>query len=101
MFVTLGMGDLLTYRTDFETPYLAASRRYYEAWADRYIEEMCTKEYIGQLALIYSIEKKRASDYLDSSTTPKLIRMLDDILVFGKRYGLYGFVVSTYFRCLL
>eukprot|EP00742_Colponemidia_sp_Colp-10_P012374 GILJ01013887.1.p1 GENE.GILJ01013887.1~~GILJ01013887.1.p1 ORF type:complete len:778 (-),score=125.49 GILJ01013887.1:93-2393(-) len=69
------------YTTNFEAPFLKASHDYWEAQAVLWLETMSCLEYVRKVHQVIESENERVRQFLDDSTTPKLMSILDDVLI--------------------
>jgi cullin 1 len=77
IYVKMGMGNVDTYETDFEQPFLEATREFYGAKADGWIVSDSTPSYLLKIEKILNDEKSRVSNYLVFTTESKLTATLE------------------------
>ncbi|KER25220.1 cullin family protein [Opisthorchis viverrini] len=82
MFVQLGVGSLSVYLEDFEQPFLEQSRDFYRAESESFLSENTSAIlYIKKVEQRIEEEIRRAHHYLDPSTKPKIVAVLEEELI--------------------
>ncbi|RYG64643.1 hypothetical protein EON64_13545, partial [archaeon] len=77
IFEKMGMGSLEAYESDFEAPFLEASREHYAQRAASWIASESTPSYLVRVELALEEEKQRVANLLNASTEPKLLQVMD------------------------
>ncbi|KAL9255577.1 Cullin-1-like protein [Drosera capensis] len=81
IFVEMGMGNLNHYKSDFEAPMLQDTASYYSRKASSWIVEDSCPEYMLKAEECLRREKERVSNYLHSSSEPKLLKKVQHELL--------------------
>ncbi|CAH8493822.1 unnamed protein product [Dicrocoelium dendriticum] len=82
MFVQLGVGSLSVYLEDFELPFLEQSREFYRSESEAFLAENTSAIlYIKKVEQRIEEEIKRSHHYLDPSTEPKIVAVLEEELI--------------------
>ncbi|VDL94555.1 unnamed protein product [Schistocephalus solidus] len=82
MFVQLGVGSLAVYEEDFEQAFLRQTREFYRAESEAFLAEHTSATmYVQKVEQRIEEEMKRAYQYLDSSTEPKVVAVLEEELI--------------------
>jgi cullin 1 len=81
LYESMGMGTLDTYNNDFETELLTNTNEFYIAKQTEWITSDSTPDYLIKAEEAYANERTRISDYLNSSTESKLLKVLDAVLL--------------------
>ncbi len=81
IYIAMGLGKIDVYLTDFEAPYLEASRLYYGTVAASLIQDCSFSEYINRVDEIIEREQVRARYYLQADTEIKLVRVCMKVVV--------------------
>ncbi|KAF4349279.1 hypothetical protein F8388_007093 [Cannabis sativa] len=85
IFVEIGMGHMESYELDFEGPMLLDSGAYYSRKASYWILEDSCPDYMLKAEECLKRERDRVSNYLHSSSEPKLVEVED----LSRMYRLY------------
>uniref|UniRef100_A0A1I8HXY7 CULLIN_2 domain-containing protein n=4 Tax=Macrostomum lignano TaxID=282301 RepID=A0A1I8HXY7_9PLAT len=82
MLCQLGVDSLQVYEEDFEQAFLKQSRDFYRSESDDFLAENCSASlYIKKVESRMAEEMERARHYLDRSTEPKIIAVLEEELI--------------------
>lgn len=82
MFVHLGVGSLCVYEEDFEQAFLRQTRDFYRAESEAFLAENTSAIlYIEKVVQRIEEEMKRAFHYLDPSTEPKVVAVVEEELI--------------------
>lgn len=82
MLVQLGVGSLDVYQEDFEQPFLRQTRDFYVAESEAFLAQNPSAIlYINKVEQRIEEEIARVYHYLDSSTGPKLVKVLEQELI--------------------
>nr|CDS18270.1 cullin 3 [Echinococcus granulosus] len=82
MLVQLGVGSLDVYQEDFEQPFLRQTRDFYVAESDAFLAQNPSAIlYITKVEQRIEEEIARVHHYLDVSTGPKLVKVLEQELI--------------------
>jgi cullin 1 len=77
IFEDMGMGSLDTYVADLEEPFLAASRNYFNRKSEEWVEGDPLPIYLRKAEKFMEEEKARVTNYLNSETEAKLMKVFD------------------------
>ncbi len=81
MLMTLGIESRSVYFEDFEEPFLAQSADFYRRESQNFLTENSASVYVRKVGERISEESKRAQHYLDKSTEPRVVKVLEDELI--------------------
>lgn len=77
LYESMGMGSLDAYNTDLEEALLSNTREYYSKKREEWINDS-TPAYLIKAEEALNNERLRVADYLNSSTEPKILKVLDE-----------------------
>jgi len=78
MLMQLGIDSRSIYEEDFEAPFLSQSEEFYSLESQKFLEENSASVYIKKVADRIKEEVERAQHYLDKSTEPRIVAVLED-----------------------
>ena len=81
LYESMGIGSLDTYNADFEEPLLKSTREYYIKKRQAWIDTDSTPDYLIKAEAALNEEKARVADYLNPSTEPKLLKVVEGELL--------------------
>lgn len=81
MLMLLGIGSRAVYEEDFEQPFLVQSAEFYKIESQKFLEENSASVYIRKVEARIDEEANRATYYLDESTVPRIVKVLEDELI--------------------
>ncbi|CAD5111560.1 DgyrCDS859 [Dimorphilus gyrociliatus] len=81
MLMTLGINQRGVYVSDFEDPFLEQSREFYRTESQNFLSENCASVYINKVEQRINEEATRAEVYLDASTKPNIVKVLEEELI--------------------
>eukprot|EP00544_Gedaniella_sp_CCMP2646_P005671 CAMPEP_0202484896 /NCGR_PEP_ID=MMETSP1361-20130828/3851_1 /ASSEMBLY_ACC=CAM_ASM_000849 /TAXON_ID=210615 /ORGANISM="Staurosira complex sp., Strain CCMP2646" /LENGTH=745 /DNA_ID=CAMNT_0049113657 /DNA_START=28 /DNA_END=2265 /DNA_ORIENTATION=- len=81
LYESMGMGSLDCYNTDLEEALLESSREYFARKQSEWINVDSTPDYLLKAETCLEEEKTRVSDYLNPSTEPKLLKVVEEELL--------------------
>lgn len=81
MLMTLGIESRSVYYEDFEEPFLQQSAEFYRRESQNFLSENSASVYIRKVDERIREESERANHYLDKSTEPRIVKVLEDELI--------------------
>jgi cullin 1 len=81
LYESMGMGSLDCYNSDLEEALLESSREYFARKQREWINVDSTPDYLLKAETCLEEEKTRVSDYLNPSTEPKLLKVVEEELL--------------------
>ncbi|XP_071582811.1 cullin-3-like isoform X2 [Temnothorax nylanderi] len=81
MLMLLGINNRQVYEEEFEKPFLQQSAEFYRGESQKLLEENSASEYIEKVEARIHEESERAKHYLDESTEPRIVKVLEDELI--------------------
>lgn len=81
MLMTLGIESRNVYYEDFEDPFLQQSAEFYRRESQNFLTENSASVYIRKVDDRIREECERANHYLDKSTEPRIVKVLEDELI--------------------
>lgn len=81
MLMTLGIDSRSVYYEDFEEPFLAQSAEFYRRESQNFLAENSASVYVRKCDERICEESERAQHYLDKSTEPRVVKVLEDELI--------------------
>lgn len=81
MLMTLGIESRSVYFEDFEEPFLAQSADFYRRESQNFLAENSASVYVRKVGERLCEESERAQHYLDKSTEPRVVKVLEDELI--------------------
>lgn len=81
MLMTLGIESRSVYYEDFEDPFLQQSAEFYARESQNFLTENSASVYIRKVDDRIREESERANHYLDKSTEPRIVKVLEDELI--------------------
>ncbi|KAM3964876.1 LOW QUALITY PROTEIN: cullin 3 [Aphomia sociella] len=81
MLMVLGINSRAVYEEDFETPFLHQSAEFYRMESQKFLAENSAAVYIARVEARISEEAERARHYLDESTEPRVVAVLEHELI--------------------
>lgn len=81
MLMVLGINSRSVYEEDFEKPFLNQSSEFYRMESQKFLAENSAAVYINRVEARISEEAERARHYLDESTEPRVIAVLEHELI--------------------
>ncbi len=81
MLMTLGIESRNVYYEDFEEPFLLQSAEFYRRESQNFLSENSASVYIRKVDDRIREESERAHHYLDKSTEPRIVKVLEDELI--------------------
>ncbi|CAH2036098.1 unnamed protein product, partial [Thlaspi arvense] len=80
-YVEIGMGEMKIYEQDFESFFLEDTTSYYSSKASRWIQEDSFSDYTLKAEECIKKEKESVTNYLHSSSVPKLVKVVEHALL--------------------
>jgi cullin 3 len=91
MLMALGIDARNVYYEDFEEPFLQQSAEFYRLESQKFLAENSASVYIRKVDERIREESERANHYLDKSTEPRIVKVLEDVQAFLSSFkGLDG-----------
>ncbi|XP_051158139.1 cullin-3 [Leptopilina boulardi] len=81
MLMVLGINNRVVYEEDFERPFLQQSIDFYRMESQKFLAENSASVYIKKVEARISEESDRAKHYLDESTEPRIVEVVEDELI--------------------
>jgi cullin 3 len=81
MLMALGIDARNVYYEDFEEPFLQQSAEFYRLESQKFLAENSASVYIRKVDERIREESERANHYLDKSTEPRIVKVLEDELI--------------------
>ncbi|CAF4761246.1 unnamed protein product [Pieris macdunnoughi] len=81
MLMVLGINSRAVYEEDFEKPFLHQSAEFYRMESQKFLAENSAAVYIARVEARISEEAERARHYLDESTEPRIVAVLEHELI--------------------
>ncbi|XP_023950431.1 cullin-3 [Bicyclus anynana] len=81
MLMVLGINSRSVYEEDFEKPFLLQSAEFYRMESQKFLAENSAAVYIARVEARISEEAERARHYLDESTEPRVVAVLEHELI--------------------
>ncbi|XP_008211567.1 cullin-3 isoform X2 [Nasonia vitripennis] len=81
MLMLLGIKNRQVYEEDFERPFLQQSVEFYKMESQKFLEENSASVYIKQVEARITEESERAKHYLDESTEPRIVEVVEEELI--------------------
>lgn len=81
MLMVVGVENRSVYEEDFETPFLIQSAQFYMMESQNFLAENSAASYIRKVEARISEEAERASHYLDESTEPRIVEVVEEELI--------------------
>ncbi|CAH2104648.1 unnamed protein product [Euphydryas editha] len=81
MLMVLGINSRAVYEEDFEKPFLHQSSEFYRMESQKFLAENSAAVYIARVEARISEEAERARHYLDESTEPRVVAVLEHELI--------------------
>ncbi|XP_050670028.1 cullin-3-A isoform X2 [Leptidea sinapis] len=81
MLMVLGINSRAVYEEDFEKPFLHQSAEFYRMESQKFLAENSAAVYIARVEARISEEAERARHYLDESTEPRVVAVLEHELI--------------------
>ncbi|XP_045770934.1 cullin-3 isoform X2 [Maniola jurtina] len=81
MLMVLGINSRAVYEEDFEKPFLLQSAEFYRMESQKFLAENSAAVYIARVEARISEEAERARHYLDESTEPRIVAVLEHELI--------------------
>jgi cullin 3 len=81
MLVDLGINSAIVYEEDFETQFLEKTAQFYKQEAQDFIANNTCPDYMRKAEQRLNEERLRVTQYLDSSTEPRLKRITETELI--------------------
>jgi cullin 3 len=81
MLMTLGIGSRTVYEEQFEGDFLTVSREFYASESQTFLAENSASSYIRKVEARLEEEGERSQHYLDPSTEPHILAVLDEELI--------------------
>ncbi|XP_049866673.1 cullin-3-B [Pectinophora gossypiella] len=81
MLMVLGINSRAVYEEDFEKPFLHQSAEFYRMESQKFLAENSAAVYIARVEVRISEEAERARHYLDESTEPRVVEVLEHELI--------------------
>lgn len=81
MLMALGIDSRNVYFEDFEDPFLQQSAEFYRLESQKFLAENSASVYIRKVDERIREESERANHYLDKTTEPRIVRVLEDELI--------------------
>lgn len=81
MLMTLGIESRSVYYEDFEDPFLQQSAEFYRRESQNFLAENSASVYVRKVDERIREESERANHYLDKSTEPRIVKVLEDELI--------------------
>ncbi|CAH0700615.1 unnamed protein product [Spodoptera exigua] len=81
MLMVLGINSRAVYEEDFEKPFLHQSSEFYRMESQKFLAENSAAVYINRVEARIAEEAERARHYLDESTEPRVVAVLEHELI--------------------
>ncbi|OWR44585.1 Cullin-3, partial [Danaus plexippus plexippus] len=81
MLMVVGINSRTVYEEDFEKPFLHQSSEFYRMESQKFLAENSAAVYIARVEARISEEAERARHYLDESTEPRIVAVLEHELI--------------------
>ncbi|XP_047986843.1 cullin-3-B isoform X1 [Leguminivora glycinivorella] len=81
MLMVLGINSRAVYEEDFEKPFLHQSAEFYRMESQKFLAENSAAVYIARVEARIGEEAERARHYLDESTEPRVVAVLEHELI--------------------
>ncbi|XP_026468233.1 cullin-3-A [Ctenocephalides felis] len=81
MLMVLGINSRSVYEEDFERPFLFQSAEFYKGESQKFLSENSASVYIKRVEARITEEAERATHYLDESTEPRIVEVVEDELI--------------------
>ncbi|CAG9099264.1 Cullin-3 [Plutella xylostella] len=81
MLMVLGINSRAVYEEDFEKPFLHQSAEFYRMESQKFLAENSAAVYIARVEARIQEEAERARHYLDESTEPRVVAVLEHELI--------------------
>lgn len=81
MLMILGINNRWVYEHDFERPFLTQSAAFYTMESQKFLSENSASVYIKRVETRITEESDRAKLYLDESTEPRIVEVVEDELI--------------------
>ncbi|XP_011505614.1 PREDICTED: cullin-3 isoform X2 [Ceratosolen solmsi marchali] len=81
MLMLLGINSRQVYEEDFERPFLQQSIEFYKMESQKFLAENSASVYIKQVEARITEESERAKHYLDESTEPRIVEVVEEELI--------------------
>ncbi|CAH1183268.1 unnamed protein product [Phaedon cochleariae] len=81
MLMVLGINSRTVYEEDFERPFLQQSAEFYKVESQRFLAENSASVYIKKVETRINEESDRAKHYLDESTEPRIVEVVEEELI--------------------
>ncbi|GBP71052.1 Cullin-3-B [Eumeta japonica] len=81
MLMVLGINSRAVYEEDFEKPFLQQSAEFYRMESQKFLAENSAAVYIARVEARIVEEAERARHYLDESTEPRIVAVLENELI--------------------
>ncbi|CAK1549901.1 unnamed protein product [Leptosia nina] len=81
MLMVLGINSRAVYEEDFEKPFLHQSAEFYRMESQKFLAENSAAVYIARVEARISEEAERARHYLEESTEPRVVSVLEHELI--------------------
>jgi len=81
MLMLLGIETRNVYEEDFESHFLKQSAEFYKMESQRFLEENSASVYIRRVEARITEEAERATHYLDESTEPRIVAVVEEELI--------------------
>uniref|UniRef100_A0A1B6DBX1 Cullin family profile domain-containing protein n=1 Tax=Clastoptera arizonana TaxID=38151 RepID=A0A1B6DBX1_9HEMI len=81
MLMVLGINSRAVYEEDFERPFLSQSAEFYRMESQKFLAENSASVYIRKVEARINEEAERAKHYLDVSTEPRIVEVVEEELI--------------------
>jgi len=81
MLMMLGIETRNVYEEDFESHFLKQSAEFYKIESQKFLEENSASVYIHKVEARINEEAERATHYLDESTEPRIVEVVEEELI--------------------
>nr|CAD7407206.1 unnamed protein product [Timema cristinae] len=81
MLMVLGINGRSVYEEDFERPFLHQSAEFYRLESQKFLAENSASVYIKKVETRINEEAERAKHYLDESTEPRIVEVVEEELI--------------------
>lgn len=81
MLMVLGIDGRSVYEEDFERPFLQQSAEFYRMESQKFLGENSASVYIKKVEARINEEAERAKHYLDESTEPRIVEVVEEELI--------------------
>ncbi|XP_043265237.1 cullin-3-A isoform X1 [Colletes gigas] len=81
MLMLLGINSRQVYEEDFERPFLQQSAEFYKMESQKFLAENSASVYIKKVEARICEESDRAKHYLDESTEPRIVEVVEEELI--------------------